>query len=73
MAPAFFTLFMVAFVAIGALNVLKPRAMACHQMRVRYGAKGDVEFSDSRIMMQRVISLIILVVGVWWMLTSGFL
>ncbi len=69
---AFFALFMVAFIAIGALNVLKPRAMARHQMRVRYGAKGDIEFSDTRIMMQRVLSLVILVIGVWWMFTSGF-
>lgn len=71
MPPAFFTLFMVVFVAIGALNVLKPRAMARHQMRVRYGAKGDIEFSDTRIMMQRLVSLVVLVIGVWTMLSWG--
>jgi hypothetical protein len=72
MPSALFTLLMVAFIAIGALNVLKPRAMAQHQMRVRYGAKGDIELSDTRIMMQRLVSLLVLVVGVWTMLSWGF-
>ncbi|GKZ12700.1 hypothetical protein [Haladaptatus sp. T7] len=37
----------------------------------RYGAKGDIVFSDTRNMLQRLVSLIVLVVGVWTMLSWG--
>ncbi|WP_266078037.1 hypothetical protein [Haladaptatus caseinilyticus] len=72
MPPAVFVLFMVAFVAIGLANVLKPRAMMRYRLKTEYGVEGDIEPSETRIMVQRLLSLLVLIVGVWTMLSWGF-
>jgi hypothetical protein len=63
--PLIFRLFGLLFVALGALNVVKPRAMTAYQIRRRTGGQieGQIEPTQARLLFTRVIGGVFVLVG----------
>ncbi|MFD1512173.1 DUF6199 family natural product biosynthesis protein [Halomarina rubra] len=62
--PLVFRLFGLLFVAIGVLNVLRPKEMLAWSVKNKYGVQGDVEPSDTRALVQRIVGAFIALFGV---------
>ncbi len=63
--PPVFRLFGLLFAALGALNVLRPRAMTSYQIRrrTRGDVEGRIEPTRTRLLVTRVIGGVAVVVG----------
>jgi hypothetical protein len=70
--PLLFRLFGLLFAGIGALNLLRPRAMTAYQIRQRHGQiDGTIEPSRTRLLFTRVMGGVGIAVGLG--LASGLL
>lgn len=63
--PPVFRLFGLAFAALGALNVLRPRAMTSYRIRrrTRGEVEGQIEPTRTRLLFTRVVGGLAVVIG----------
>ncbi len=68
-----FRLFGLVFVALGVLNVLRPREMTAYAIRGRTGGsvEGHIEPTPTRLLVTRLIGGLMVIVGLG--LATGFL
>lgn len=68
-----FQLFGLVFAAIGALNLVKPRAMTAYQIRRRTGGQleGSIEPTATRLLFTRLVGAVGILIGL--ALASGLL
>lgn len=60
-----FRLFGLLFAALGALNVLRPRAMTSYQIRRRTGGEvdGQIEPTETRLLFTRIVGGFAVLIG----------
>ena len=63
--PPVFRLFGLVFAALGALNLLRPRAMTSYQIRrrTRGDVEGQIEPTPTRLLFTRVVGGLAVVIG----------
>jgi len=73
--PPVFRLFGVLFAGLGLLNVVKPHEMTAYQIRrrTRGAVDGQIEPTETRLWVTRIIGVVMVAVGIGLATGSGLL
>jgi hypothetical protein len=66
------SLFLVAFIAIALLQVLKPREMTSYAIKSRTGTDQRIEPTETRILITRIIGVVAIIFALMMFFQTGF-